>query len=223
MSLVQRRLGHPPESSGSGVSAQQYQTPQGKELGCRCLACTPTLLGTRNWGSHTIRQKPTKSQSNALLACGLARLSGCGWLKCYRMGKGGLASASPTLTCTACSQVVPINYTASCWAFNQQEVSCVPLKHTVHCVGTSLGRRTRKIHTGHTSSNDFFKELWLAGGWCKGRSDGNKGSTWTSLWNLKWCFKEIRERWLNSEDLKTCVWPERAQQYWMEYGWIMSC
>lgn len=52
--LVQRRLGDPPESSGTWVSTQQYQAILGEEYGTWMLSPPSRTPGYPNWGSNLV-------------------------------------------------------------------------------------------------------------------------------------------------------------------------
>lgn len=54
MSLVQRRLGDPPESSGSGVSEQQHQATLGGGNGKWMLSPSSQTPGHSKWGSDLV-------------------------------------------------------------------------------------------------------------------------------------------------------------------------
>lgn len=73
VSVVQQRLGDPPESSAPGVSQNPYPATLGVEIGSRRFVRPPKLLGTQKWGSdlvaplHTTLPQPIGDWANATL------------------------------------------------------------------------------------------------------------------------------------------------------------
>lgn len=85
MSMVQRRLGDPPESCGTGVSEQQHRATRGRGRGGGILVRPPWLLGIQtgaaaSWHgcNHTPLQPPALRLTHRLVS-----------LPTRRTGKGG--------------------------------------------------------------------------------------------------------------------------------------
>lgn len=129
MSLVQRRLGDPPESSRTGVSEQQHRATLGGGNGKRMLSPPSQTPGLPNWGSDLVASlqphspQPPGDRANITLRGPAEPPSfwGFEWAKRRRgtgRGEGGRRPLHPRLgkylppsPAIAHYQVVPINIT----------------------------------------------------------------------------------------------------------------